>query len=282
MSIRPTLACLALLCAHPAYAQEVEADAMPDPETVAAPGTTIGVGAAYGPDYEGSDDYRFIPGAILRTQVGGVSIVTRGLYVYADLAPKGDGAVSLDAGPIAGLRLTRTGDVKDELVDQLPELKTAIEVGAFGGLSISGVTNPYDKLSFRLDALTDVNGAWDGWNFSPNVTFATPLSRKTYASATVGLDYASDDFAQTYFGITPEQHALVPGLAEYQIDGGLKDWKAGLLVAQSISGDLLGGWQVFGMANYKKLVGDFADSPLVADRGSASQWFFAAGVGYTF
>ena len=32
----------------------------------------------------------------------------------------------------------------------------------------------------------------------------------------------------------------------------------------------------------RRLVGDFADSPLVADRGSASQWMAAAGVTYTF
>lgn len=277
------VACFAvpLLLAAPALGQDVEA--MPDPEEISGNMTTVGIGAAYGPDYEGSNDYRFIPGAFVRTQVGGVSIVTRGLYVYADVAPKGDGAVSLDAGPIVGLRLSRTGDVKDELVDQLPERKTGIEVGGFGGLSVSGLTNPYDKLSFRVDALTDVNGAWEGWNVSPSVTFATPLSRKAFASATFGLDYVSDDFAMTYFGISPAENLLVPELPAYDIDGGLKDWKLGLLVAHSIGdGDLLGGWQVFANGTYKKLVGDFAESPLVADRGTSSQWFVAAGVGYTF
>ena len=279
--VRVACCAVPLILAAPAMAQDVEA--MPDPSEVSGNMTTIGFGAAYGPDYEGSDDYRFIPGAFVRTQVGGVGLVTRGLYVYADIAPKGDGAVSLDAGPIAGVRLSRTGDVKDEIVDQLPELKTGIEVGAFGGVSISGITNPFDTLSFRLDALTDVNGAWDGWNLSPNVTFGTPLSRKAYASVSFTLDYVSDDFAKTYFGVTPANNLLVPELPAYDLDGGLKDWKIGLLVAHSIGGDdLLGGWQVFANTSYKKLVGDFADSPLVADRGAASQWFVATGVGYTF
>lgn len=275
------VASLSLLFATPALAQDVEA--MPDPETVSANMTTIGIGAAYGPDYEGSNEYRFIPGAFVRTQIGGVSLVTRGLYAYADIVPKGGGQVSLDAGPIVGLRISRTGDVKDELVDQLPERKTGIELGGFGGVSISGLTNPYDTLSFRLDALTDVNGAWDGWNISPSVTFATPVSRRTFVSATATLDFVSDDFAMTYFGITPAEHALVHALPEYSLDGGLKDWKVGLLVAQSLGdGDLLNGWQIFGNATYKKLQGDFADSPLVADRGSSSQWFLVASVGYTF
>ena len=38
----------------------------------------------------------------------------------------------------------------------------------------------------------------------------------------------------------------------------------------------LEGWSVFGTAVYTRLQGDFADSPLVADRGNASQFFFAS------
>ncbi|WP_265569652.1 MipA/OmpV family protein [Sphingomicrobium nitratireducens] len=269
--------------AAPAFAQDGGLDAVPDAETV-VPGdiVTIGVGAAYGPDYEGSDDYRFLPGAFLRADVGGIGIVTRGLYLYADVVPDGDGKIGVDAGPIAGLRFSRTRQVDDPLVDALPDRKTGIEVGGFAGVSVKGLTNPYDKLSFRLDALTDVNGAWDGWNFGPDITFATPLSRKTFASASVGIDIVSDDFARTYFAVSPEEHALVPALPVYDLDGGVKSWDVGLLVAQAVTGDLLGGFQLFANANYKKLLGDFADSPLVAERGSASQWFVAAGVGYTF
>jgi outer membrane scaffolding protein for murein synthesis (MipA/OmpV family) len=62
----------------------------------------------------------------------------------------------------------------------------------------------------------------------------------------------------------------------------MKDWKIGLLVNQSVTGDLTGGLSVFGTVNYSRLTGDFKRSPIVADRGSASQWLFAAGLGYTF
>ena len=30
------------------------------------------------------------------------------------------------------------------------------------------------------------------------------------------------------------------------------------------------------------MIGDAADSPFVADRGSADQWMIGAGIGYTF
>ena len=59
-------------------------------------------------------------------------------------------------------------------------------------------------------------------------------------------------------------------------------WEVGLLASQSLSGDLRRGWGLFGTASYKRLVGDFKRSPIVADRGSATQWFVSAGVGYSW
>jgi outer membrane scaffolding protein for murein synthesis (MipA/OmpV family) len=62
----------------------------------------------------------------------------------------------------------------------------------------------------------------------------------------------------------------------------MEDWKAGLLVNQSITGDLTGGLSIFGTANYSHLQGDFKRSPIVSLRGSASQWLLAAGLAYTW
>ena len=68
----------------------------------------------------------------------------------------------------------------------------------------------------------------------------------------------------------------------FNANGGLKDWKLGLLLNQSITGDLLGGLSVFGTAQYSRLVGDFKRSPIVSQRGSANQWLAAAGLAYTW
>jgi outer membrane scaffolding protein for murein synthesis (MipA/OmpV family) len=62
----------------------------------------------------------------------------------------------------------------------------------------------------------------------------------------------------------------------------MKDWKAGLLVNQSITGDLLGGFSVFGTGQYTRLVGDFRRSPIVSERGSPNQWLGAVGLAYTW
>lgn len=283
---RLALAAFPLSFASPAVAQEAESVAVeqaPVPEEF-TPGDsiTLALGAAYGPDYEGSDDYRAIPGAFVRADIGGVSIVTRGLKVFADIAPPSDGKVEFNGGPIAGVRLSRTGDVDDPRVDVLPELKTAIEVGAFAGVSVKQLTNPYDSLTFRFDAVKDVGGAHGDWVFTPNVYFSTPLSLKTFAVVSAAMDITGNDFNDYYFGITPTEATLHPELVPYDPDGGAKSYTIGLLVGQSLEETILEGWSLIGTVNYKRMIGDPADSPLVADFGSRTQWFAAAGIGYTF
>jgi outer membrane scaffolding protein for murein synthesis (MipA/OmpV family) len=278
-----TCAALAACClASPALAQTPPAN-LPSPEEVArADSFTIAGGVGITPDYEGSNDYRLIPAAAIRGKVNGISFSTRGLYLYVDVVPQGTG-IDLDVGPIVGARLNRTRHVKDDIVDLLPDRKTAIELGGFAGLSFHGLTNPYDTLGVRLDVLHDVGNAHESTTFSPNVDFSTPLSRTTYASASVGAEFVSGRFADYYFSVSPAESLLTAGaLPVFDADGGMKNWKASLLLNQSLSGDLLHGFSVFGTANYSRLVGDFKRSPIVSDRGSASQWLAAAGVAYTW
>jgi outer membrane scaffolding protein for murein synthesis (MipA/OmpV family) len=278
-----TCAALAACClASPALAQTPPAN-LPSPEEVArADSFTIAGGVGITPDYEGSNDYRLIPAAAIRGKVNGISFSTRGLYLYVDVVPQGTG-IDLDVGPIVGARLNRTRHVKDDIVDLLPDRKTAIELGGFAGLSFHGLTNPYDTLGVRLDVLHDVGNAHESTTFSPNVDFSTPLSRTTYASASVGAEFVSGRFADYYFSVSPAESLLTAGaLPVFDADGGMKNWNASLLVNQSITGDLTGGLSVFGTAEYSRLVGDFKRSPIVSQRGSANQWLLAAGLAYTF
>jgi MipA family protein len=190
-----SLALVLSVLASPALAQEAEAP-LPDPET-AASSWTVALGVGYTADYVGSDDYRLIPAAAVRGTIGRVAISTQSTYLYADFFPRGKG-IDLDLGPIVGVRLNRTGDVEDDAVDLLPERKAAIELGGFAGISLHNLTNPYDTLALRLSVVHDVGKAHKSTVISPNVSFSTPLSRKTYASASVGADFASDRFADYY------------------------------------------------------------------------------------
>lgn len=272
----------ALISATPAVAQSTDAATAPLPDPNDQSDTfSIGVGAGYVPDYEGSDDYELIPVVAIRGRVSGISFYTRATYLYVDFVPRGDGALEFDAGPIVGARLNRTGKVRDDFVDALPERKTAIEVGGFAGLTYHGLTNPYDALSFRVDVVKDVGGAHGSTLVTPTIDFGTPLSRTTYIGASLSAEWAGGDYADYYYSIGPAASAasLLP---VYDADGGFKQWRVGLVGVQSLTGDLTRGWSIFAAGSYARLAGDFRDSPIVDLRGSASQWVGALGVGYTF
>jgi outer membrane scaffolding protein for murein synthesis (MipA/OmpV family) len=243
---------------------------------------TVGVGAAFQPDYEGSDDYRFIPAAALRAKINGISITTNGPYVYIDGVRK-HGPFSIDAGPIAGLRFDSRHSSDDPLVKQLPRRNTAIEAGAFAGFSVRGLVDPYDTLAVHLDVLHDFGSAHKSTIISPNMSFSTPVSRQTYVSLSAAADFVSSRYANYYFGITPEVSLLTDGeLPVYRPSGGMKDWKASVLVNQSITGDLMHGFSIFGLAQYSRILGEFERSPIVAERGNANQLLGAMGVAYTW
>lgn len=279
-AIRFAALAAALLVGQAASAQTATQPPLPDPND-RSDYLRIGLGAALVPDYEGSNDHRIVPGAVLQARTGGFTIFSRGTYLYLDLV-NGSGGTDLDLGPIAGVRLNRTGKVKDDRVDALPELDAAIEVGGFAGVTFSGLTNPYDALSLRLDVVRDVNTAHESWVVTPTVEFGTPVSRSAYVGLSASADFVSEDYADYYFGISPAG-ALASGLPAYNPDdGGMKSWQIGALAGLSLSGDLRKGWGLFGTASYKRLVGDVADSPIVRIAGSRGQWMAAAGIGYSW
>ena len=277
-------AALAVSVSSPLFAQtQPTAGQLPTPEEIASKDSvTVGAGVAIVPDYEGSNDYRIIPAGAIRGKISGISFTTRGSYLYVDVLPN-TGKLTFDVGPIAGVRLNSRRHIHDDVVKLLPKRKTAFELGGFAGVSIHGLTNPYDTLGIRLDVLHDIGSAHKSTTVSPNVEFSTPVSRRTYVSANVGAEFVSNRFADYYFSISPADSLATGGqLPAFNAGGGMKNWKAGLLVNQSITGDLLHGLSIFGLGQYSRLVGDFKRSPIVSQRGSANQWLGAAGLAYTW
>jgi outer membrane scaffolding protein for murein synthesis (MipA/OmpV family) len=271
---------LAACLSSAAFAQSAP---LPSPAEVSNRDTlTIGAGIAWIPDYEGSNDYRVIPAGAVRGKYRGISFNTNGTYLYVDVIP-GSGKLTLDAGPILGLRFDSRRHSDDPVVSRMVRRKTAIEAGAFAGLSVHGLVDAYDTLSFRLDVLHDIGNAHKSTLFDPNVSFSTPLSRKTYISLSGGAEFVSRKYADYYFGVTPADVVATGGaLPLYSPNGGLKSLKTSLLVNQSVTGDLLGGLSVFGLGQYSRLMGDFKRSPIVAQRGRANQWLGAIGLAYTW
>jgi outer membrane scaffolding protein for murein synthesis (MipA/OmpV family) len=279
--IRHLLVSAALLTvAAPALAQSGAGAGLPDPNDRSNT-FTIAAGVASVPDYEGADEQRMTPALAIRGRVAGMDFWSSATWLYVDLIAPPSSGLDFDVGPIVGARFNRNGDVKDAAVDKLPELDTAIEIGAFGGVSWHGLTNPYDSLSFRVDFLTDVGGAHKSTLITPTVSFATPLSRMTYVGASLNAEWAGGGYAEYYYSISPAE-GVIAGLPAFDADGGFKSWSLGLTGVQMVTGDLTGGLGLFAYGSYKHLAGDFKDSPVVDIRGSASQWMGAIGLAYTF
>jgi outer membrane scaffolding protein for murein synthesis (MipA/OmpV family) len=274
----------ALLCAGtPAAAQEEAIPPAPPTPARDDYSLTIGLGGGVAPSYEGSDDYRLIPGGILRGKVAGHTFYTRGLQFYIDLIPEESGnSVDLAVGPVAALRLNRTSSIGDPRVRALGELDEAYELGGFVGIGKTGViTSAYDNLSLRVSYLKDVGNAHESYIVTPAIEYGTPLSRQTYIGISASADFVGDRYASYYFNVSPAG-ALASGLAPFQAEGGFKSWSLTLAGSQSLSGDLLKGLSMFAVGSYTRLQNDFRRSPIVADAGSPNQWFGAVGLAYTF
>jgi outer membrane scaffolding protein for murein synthesis (MipA/OmpV family) len=271
-------AILALACASPALAQEGR-PAGPPPGVSEGDRVTVGFGLGASTDYEGSDDYRLQPGGILQGKVAGVEFQMRGLNLYTDFVPDPrDSKLRLVLGPVMQVRLDRTGDIADPRVAALGTRKTAIELGATAGIGLRGFLIPPASLNFDVTYLKDVNGAHRSHVVTPGISLNSPVSKRSFARLGVSADFVGAGYARTYFDVAPG-NVLAPYATQ---GGGLKSIATSLLYTHDLGGPPRKGWGLFGLFNYKALQGRFADSPIVRDAGSASQFFAVAGVSYSF
>ncbi|MEP0560127.1 MAG: MipA/OmpV family protein [Qipengyuania citrea] len=272
---------LALACAAPAMAQNVEAlPDGPDGEATVFDGNwfSIGAGAVYSASYDGSDDYVVSPIPIVQGKIGGVRISPRAGGAALDFVNDDSDGAKISAGVAARLNRNRASQIEDPVVLSYGELDTAFEVGPSVGISLPGLLNPYDSLSFNNETLFDVAGAHDGTLVSPGVTYFTPVSRGAAISLSVSGSYVDDDYADYYYSV-PAGGAL----PAYQADGGWDRVGVNLLTGVDLDGNLAnGGLALIAMGGYSRMLGDGKRTPFTSIRGDADQWMGALGIGYTF
>ncbi len=272
------IALSACIAATPAFAQQPPADRPVDNNAI-----NIGIGASIRPSYSGSNDYVVGPAAIIRGKVAGFSFETTGPEISVDLIRKAsDNGVKFKIGPVAGVELNRTSQIRDPRVAALGNIRAATHLGAFVGVQKSGIiTSRFDSLSFEVSYVRDVGTVHKSSITKAKIRYATPLSPRTFVSIAASATIVGDRYARTYYSISPAGSAA-SGLRRYDIDGGVKDVGVTVIGAQSLGGDVRRGASLFAVAGYSRLLGRFKDSPIVADAGSANQLFAAFGVGYSF
>ena len=283
-----TIALAGTVVTTPLYAQATDAESAkadaPERGVFAGDWLTVGVGGGYGPSYDGSDDYVLFPAPIAQGSIGGIDFGARGPGLYVDLIAdsNSDSSIKFLAGPLVRVRLERNSKIKDPVVRALGKEDVAVEVGATAGVSFSKVLNPFDTLTISGDIQWDVAKAHRGRLITPTISYSTPLSQAIFTNLSLSAVRVDGDYADTYFSIDAAGSAA-SGLPVFDADGGWKSYGATLLGGYDLSGDVRdGGWGTFGLISYSRLTGDAKRSPVTSIRGDADQWFFAAGISYTF
>lgn len=220
---------------------------------------TIGAGAIYMPEYEGSDKFDVNPFPIFSAEFGErVSVDITGVTV--DLYE----ANGFRVGVKGGYEMGR----KEDDSDYLRGLGDIDPGGVIGGIV------SYDVGPFQAYAKLDKTiGGSDGFTGTVGAKASYKYERFIF-SADVSGTWADDKHMESYFGITSAQSAS-SGLAQYDAKAGVKrvDVKA------SITYMMTENWLVTGAAGAGFLMGDAKDSPIVKDD---VQPFAMLGVAYRF
>ncbi len=226
---------------------------------------TIGGSVIADPNYPGASSYgvSFLPSFSLR-RVGEPNPFS---------APDDNFGLTLlefggiEVGPLAAIRPGRSGGS----VPGLPGYSGSFEVGGFAEFW------PIDGLiRTRAEALYGLN-ANDG--LTVNLAADVVAKRGPFTFA-VGprMAFADSTVQQTEFGVPVSATLVNPLLTPYTARGGARSAGAAASVAYEWSKE----WTVTAYANYDRLLGDAANSPIVRQYGSPDQFLFGLGLEYSF
>jgi outer membrane protein len=220
---------------------------------------TIGGSLGYVPKYEGSSDYEFRALPYVDANYKDVVFV-RGLAAGVNLlnikGPRaGDG---LRMGPIVRYGFGRE-ESDHEALRGLGDIDDAIEAGAFAS---------YTAGPFLLDLqlVKDVGDGHDGVLADAGIAWRAAISPRMRSTFRASATWANDTYMQNVFGISPAQSAR-SGMRVHDAGAGFKDIGLSITLAYGLTEH----WSVSGRVGYSRLLGDAADSPIVADRGAKNQ-----------
>lgn len=219
---------------------------------------TIGLASGVSPDYEGSNDYEFGFGPNI-SAIWRDTIFYKGKSLGVNIIRQ----KNLKAGLIAARAAKRKDDDNDKL-EGLGDVDSGIEVGGF----VSYRNKPW---RFKAEARQEVDSGHEGALVELSVGTNLPLA-KPLVFVELGTTLASDDYMESFFGVDSQQSAN-SGLKKYNAAAGIKDVNLSISAGYPITKR----WRIAGMVEYKRLLGDAADSPIVDDENQ-----FIAGLGLTY
>lgn len=227
---------------------------------------TVGALGAATPDYEGSNDYRFL-GAPL------IDLRYRDIAFFSSRDGLGVSVVRIggfNAGPLLRVRFGRDQDDNDALRG-LGDVGATVEAGFFANYRING-------FNFGIKGGQGLNGGGHrGAEVRADASYNARLAERWRFSIGPSITWASDNYMDSFFGVNQTQSAR-SGYAVYNPGGGFKDVGLGGSVTWLITDQIA----LTGIAEVKELLNDAADSPIVNQAGSSTQGFVGLALAYRF
>ncbi|MCS4504194.1 hypothetical protein KBTX_01228 [wastewater metagenome] len=228
------------------------------------PETTVrlGAGVLHAPSYRGSDDHDTDPVPYFDIRHG---------PFYATVT---DG-IGWDVFRRTGLRVgpfvTRAGGRSD--AGDLEGLES-VDGGALAGIAAHWRRGPW---RLRGDIATPVTGDLEGLRARVGTRYAGRIGQRWRYAVGPDLTWGDDDWNDALFAVSPAGSAR-SGLDAFHPGGAYYEVR----VTARVTRRLGAGWSVTAITRAGRILGDAADSPIVADVGDANQTAAGIVLSYAF
>ncbi len=219
------------------------------------PNLLLGIGAMAAPVYEGSDDTEIsaLPLVIVNDLYGLNFQPVKLSYNLLD-TQAANGAWSLRAGPSVAPSTARDQDDDGDLRG-LGDVDIGVMAGGFVDARLGPVT-------LGIDAAQEVADGHEGAVVGLSLGTRMRLNDKLSFTPAVSATWASDDYMQSFFGVTTAQ-AVTSNYTAFDANAGFKDVGAQAALQYGLSDK----WSLTWSVSYARLIGDAADSPIVRGPG---------------
>ncbi len=226
----------------------------------------LGVGAGLAPDYHGADKHKFRVLPLIDANYRDIVRLTGSTLRVSFYQTN-----NFRAGLLANYRSGRDEDDSPDLTG-LGNVGKSWELGGF-------VQWRHNDLLLRGRVAADVASGHEGVVVTAQAEHGIWRSADERIAVLAGVSamWASGNYMQSFFGVTPAQ-AQAASLPVFNAKSGFRDISGRVVSRWRLDGH----WSLLGLLRYGRLLGDAAGSPLVKQRGSANQMVTGVGLSFNF